>query len=354
MTRIVEPTPDPAQAAAEWVVRRDRGLTAAEASAFAAWRSAHADHALEFARIDASWRSLDRLAPAPVLSAAADVIVYRAQTRQSRRHRLSLLAGGLLATAAALAFAYIGWYRPAAPTDNFEIIASTSRDVLLPDGSRATLNGDSRIETEYTPGERRIRLVQGEAHFTVAKDSARPFYVTAGPITVRAVGTAFNVRLDASAVEVLVTEGKVRVNDSHRGISLLPATPAPDEPAGPSSVEGVLAAGQRVVVNLAAVVDLAAQSPRVAAVAPAEIEQALAWQSTRLVFNDTPLDEVVGAFNRYNEHQLVLGEQELAQRKITGVFRADNLEGFTRLLEAGVAVRAEPRSARETVLQPGH
>jgi len=178
----------------------------------------------------------------------------------------------------------------------------------------------------------------------VAKNPARPFYVTAGPVTVRAVGTAFDVRLGAAAVEVLVTEGKVRVDDNVKGVSLLSAVPAAGE-AG-----GVLRAGQRVVVNLAEVVD-DSTAARVADVTPGEIEQALAWQATRLVFNDTPLDEVVTAFNRYNEHRLVIGDPLVSTRRITGVFRADNLDGFTRLLEGGVDVRAERNGNGEIVLR---
>lgn len=355
MTHPADTVSDIAQAAAEWVIRRDRGLSPVEKADFEAWHSADPKHREEFARIASGWNSLDRLAPAPVLSAAADAVLLRVQARQSHRHVI-VMAGGLLATAACLALGAFLWLRPVAPAaGNYQVIASTSREIHLPDGSLATLNGDSRIETDYTATERRIRLVRGEVLFTVAKNPARPFLVTAGPITVRAVGTAFNVRLGASAVEVLVTEGKVRVDD-HEGRSLLGSedrgqastlSPAALQSSGPS----ILAAGQRVVVNLAAVVDVSTQA-RIATVAPAEMEQSLAWQSTRLVFNDTPLDEVVVAFNRYNpQHPLALGDRELASRRITGMFRADNLDGFVRLLEAGVDVKAETNGDGETVLR---
>lgn len=358
MTPPAEPAPDIAHAAAEWVIRRDRGLSPLEKADFEAWHSADPKHREEFARIASGWNSLDRLAPAPVLSAAADAVLLRVQARQSHR-RVIVMAGGLLAAAACLALGAFLWLRPVAPsTGNYQVIASTSREIHLPDGSLATLNGDSRIETDYTTAERRIRLVRGEALFTVAKNPDRPFFVTAGPITVRAVGTAFNVRLGASAVEVLVTEGKVRVDD-HEGRSLLaddvgsPLVGGPAWGGTPTSGDpaGVLSAGHRVVVNLAAVVDASTQA-RIAAVAPAEMEQSLAWQSTRLVFNDTPLDEVVVAFNRYNpRRQLTLGDRELASRRITGMFRADNLDGFVRLLEVGVDVKAETNGDHETVLR---
>lgn len=342
MTRLA----DIPQEAAEWVVRRDRGLSPTEKSAFDAWLAAPL-HREEFERISASWRGLDHLSSEPGLAAAADAVVSRAEARQTRRHFAVLTGAGL--AAAAVALGVFVWLRPApAPTGNFQIIASTSHEVHLPDGSIATLNGDSRIETDYTPDERRIRLVQGEAHFAVAKNPQRPFYVTAGPISVRAVGTAFNVRLGTSAVEVLVTEGKVQVNDSIHGGSLLPAVSAaaPDEQAD----EALLAAGQQVVINLAPIANAPAQAS-VAVVAPAEMERSLAWQSTQLVFDDAPLDDVVMAFNHYNRRALAVGDAELGNRRITGVFRADNLDGFLRLLEASGDVRTESRGEDATVLR---
>lgn len=354
MNRVVDETSDPiTQAAAEWVVRRDRGLSSGERYEFERWHAADPRHASEFARIGASWQSLDRLAPAPALSADADAVMARAHARRVRR-RFALATGGLVAAAAAVAFAFISFapeVAPQAQIENYRVIASASRTVTLPDGSVATLNGDSRIETHYSPGERRIRLVQGEALFTVVKDPNRPFLVGAGPVTVRAVGTAFNVRLANSAVEVVVTQGMVRVDDSSTGSSLLPRQTATAEPAAPASDEGILSAGQRVVVHLAAVIDASTQV-QVAPISPHEIEQALAWQSTRLSFNDTSLDDVIAAFNRHTEHKFTLGDPELRSRKITGVFRADNVDGFARLLEAGLDVRAERRSERETVLFP--
>src|SRR5260370_1274200 len=83
---------------------------------------------------------------------------------------------------------------------------------------KATCGADFRL------GDRRggVRLTRGEAHLAVAKDSSRPFIVTAGGVSVRAVGTAFNVRRVEQRVEVFVTEGKVRIDSAAKGESLLP------------------------------------------------------------------------------------------------------------------------------------
>jgi len=334
------------QEAAEWVIRRDRGLSAEESEALARWQSDDPRQAAEFARISSGWLSLNGLSAVPELTDAADAVVAAARARQ-RRVRWFRLATVSLATAAAVSLGFVSWWRPAPrPAPAFQVVAATSRTIPLPDGSEAIVNGDSRIAVEYAPEERRVRLLAGEAHFTVTKDAHRPFLVVAGPVVVRAVGTAFDVRYAPTAIEVLVTEGRVQVTNHASGASLLPT--AADTA---STTEPVLNAGERVVVNLSPQVDARAQV-RVSEVAAAEIEQALAWQSAWLVFNETPLDEVVAAFNQHNTRRLSMGDDTLRAKRITGVFRADNLDGFLRLLHAGAGVRTENRSEGLTVLLP--
>ncbi|WP_447414957.1 FecR family protein, partial [Clostridium perfringens] len=62
--------------------------------------------------------------------------------------------------------------------------------------------------------QRFVRMLKGEAHFDVAHNPARPFIVKAGDSTLRAVGTAFNVRLRPELTELTVIEGRVAVRDS--------------------------------------------------------------------------------------------------------------------------------------------
>jgi transmembrane sensor len=190
-----------------------------------------------------------------------------------------------------------------------------------------------------------VRLVRGEAHFTVAPDAAKPFVVRVGDTMVRAVGTAFNVRLETGRVEVLVTEGKVQVADG-----------AASGSASQRDLPLVIAGERAIVVR--GMVSSAAATPAnvaVAAAAPIELEKALAWHSTRLVFDRTPLDEAVEAFNRHSASgpgvKLVLGDPALRARRLGGTIRAANVEGFVSLLEQSVEVRAEHRG-HEIVLLP--
>src|SRR6185312_14457159 len=100
-----------------------------------------------------------------------------------------------------------------------------------------------------------------------------------------------------------------------------------------------LVAGERAVVHLGL-----SGEPSVTVDRPAarDLDDALAWESTRLVFDQTPLAQVVEAFNRFNPQQLVVADPGLGARTLTGTFRADNLEAFTRLLRASVDVAARP------------
>jgi transmembrane sensor len=270
----------------------------------------------------------------------------------SHRGRRWAWAAGALAAAAAAVFGFVALdsLRPSAaplvrsattPIGGFEKID-------LPDGSVVSLNTSSAVEVAFTATERRVHLLRGEASFTVAKDRARPFVVRVGQVDVRAVGTVFNVRCLPAAVEVLVTEGKVRVDDAASGRSLLAAQslgPAIGAPA--PTLEPLLVEGHRITIETA-VSAPAAFVP--VAVAPQEAARALAWQSRRLEFSAQPLAEVVAEFNRYNRHQLVIEDAGLAAQRFGGKFPANDIESFVLLLESNFHVLAE-RRAGETMLR---
>ncbi|MBL9187067.1 MAG: FecR domain-containing protein [Opitutaceae bacterium] len=217
---------------------------------------------------------------------------------------------------------------------------------VLADGTVVELNGAAIIVSDYTATERRVRLERGEAHFTVTKDANRPFTVTAAGVSVRAVGTAFNVRLAGAAVEVLVTEGQVRLQPPPAPAA--PASSASSQPAAAAAPERTLAARQRAVV--ATTPAAVGGAPEVATLTPSEIARVLAWQHRLLNFTATPLGEVVAALNRRNATQLVLADPGLAALRVSAALRSDNVHGFVQLLETGFGVRAEHRGDAEIVL----
>lgn len=342
-------SPEISTAAAAWVLKCDRGLTATEQDEYFAWLAADPRHAAALKRHGGNWRRLNRLAewrpehsalPNPDLLAPP----LRVRARPYLRPALATLA---LAAAVALAFLALRPEPATAPARGTPapLVAAAGPAVTLqalPDGSMAELNRGAVIAIDYSAGERRVRLEAGEVHFTVTRDVARPFLVQAGGVTVRAVGTAFNVRLDREVVEVLVTEGRVQVTeDRFAGWSAAPGESLPPELP-------VLEARQRVVVPVAEPV---AQVPQVAVLTSGEIERVLSWQHRLLDFTATPLADVLAEFNRRNAVRLVLADPELASMPVSVTFRSDNVEGFVGLLEAGFNLRVERRGDREILLR---
>lgn len=335
------------QVAADWLARRFAGLTPEEQSAFECWRAADPRHAAVYGELEAAWRALDRVRlPETALDHPDPDALAPRGVRPMRLRLRPFLAAAAAVVITGAGWAWLGFKgggeadQVVAPHTDLLITAVGEVQKLdLPDGSMVWLNTDSHVEVTYSAAERRVRLQRGEAHFTVAKAPARPFFVEAAGVAVRAVGTAFNVRLRADVVEVLVTEGKVGVADAVHGKSLLVPPTAMAAAAHP-----LLTAGERAVIPAIPPSGETWAPVAVAPVAPAEIERALAWQDRRIEAVAAPLGEIVAEFNRYNPTKLVVDDRALAARRFGGSFRADDPETFVRLLETRFGLHAERRN----------
>lgn len=334
-------TPAIEAAAAQWLARRDRTLTPGEQDDYLQWLREDARHAPAIARQEATlgrlmqlgeWQSELRDEPNPDL--------FAPRPRRRSWTGLLLATGTLVATAAVvtvmLQTGSERYVSPAVPRAEKSYLRVNERRALS-DGSVVELKDGSRITVDFSPEFRRIHLTGGEAYFTVAKNPNRPFIVEAAGMQVRAVGTVFNVRLDPSAVEVLVTEGKVKLS-----------TPTTDE----TKPVPLLAAGERAIMPLNGAAD-----PQVADVTPEQVHEALSWQAPRLQFYETPLSEAVAEFNRHaraGTERILIGQAALGDRRIGGTFRIDNREGFVRLLEITLDIRSRKLGNGDVMLFAGH
>jgi transmembrane sensor len=342
-------------AAADWLARREFGLTPEESAELERWLRQEERHARVFSELQMTAAIFDRHpeALARTSGEAAGSPTGRAFVPARRQQTLRAAAWAALAAALVIGV-FVPWRLATHDTPAYNLTAQTEvgglRTLTLPDGSVARLNTDSELDIIYKATERRVRLARGEASFAVAKDSRRPFFVEARGVTVRAVGTEFVVRLRAAAVDVLVTEGRVRVENA-AAESLLPVrAAAPGTAAQPAPAPApVLSAGEKVLVPLGRATPEAAAA--VTEVAPAEIARTLAWRERRLIFDDTPLSEVVAEFNRYIKHRLVIEDPNLGRRKFGGTFQPERHETLVALLEQSFGVIAE-RRGDTTILWP--
>lgn len=352
------------QAAADWLTRREAGLSGAEEQAFAAWRAADPRHEAAWTQANATRAVFDRARQ----RGASDVIVTRLAVRARRRRRRWRAAGlaGIGAVALALAtFVWRGNVAAPAPLADAPMAALAAGSIRkLPDGSLVELNAGAEIDVRYDADFRCVQLVRGEAHFSVQKDAVRPFVVEASGVAVQAVGTAFTVHLQSSAVEVVVAEGTIALdrvsNDS--AAPTAPTAPAaaipPNDATTPTALTSaprtLVAAGNRAFVSLAAASASAAASvPAIEAMTEAQLDARLAWRKPRLEFDSTELKQAIAMLNRYNRLQIVAGDEATARVRISGAFLADNPEGFVRIVEATFDLEARRSGENEIVLRAG-
>jgi len=92
---------------------------------------------------------------------------------------------------------------------------NTNRYLVLSDGSKVLLHGNSKLEYAAFTGATREVTLTGEAYFDVAHDAGKPFIIHSGNIKTTVLGTAFNIKAwpTEQEITVTVTRGKVKVEN---------------------------------------------------------------------------------------------------------------------------------------------
>jgi transmembrane sensor len=355
-------------AAAAWIARRETAEW--DAAAFEKWLAESVSHRVAYYRLNAAWQEAGRLRalargllPPAVVTPSGDSPAVSAPDvadsstepqwllgralRQSqafvRRAPWALAASVVLGLTIAVAV----YKLERTPVNRFSTVIGGFEAVPLADGSRVTLNTDSEVQVSLEPRERVVNLNHGEAYFEVAQDKSRPFIVNAGNKRVIAVGTQFSVRRDGENVQVIVTEGTVRMEDRRARSPSSAQTSLSSAPGSADSVPSEASGTAQVVLLPAGSVARAqADAVLVRNERPAEIEQHLSWRSGVLTFRDTPLAEAIAEFNRYNERKIVIQDPSIAALQLGGIFRATNIDPFIELLEQGFPVRATQEGNR--------
>lgn len=319
-----KPTGDVHEEAARWYARMASDVkTPADQEAFDAWLARSPEHAEAYAEACALAGRFDALAEHPAVAALrADAQLLEERERRPLLARVAnaWTATGVAAAAAAAAF----FYFQAMPLETGEWATARGQtlEITLGDGSEITLGSDSRIEMRLDRGERHFELDRGQAFFDVAHDPDRPFTVVADGRTVTALGTAFDVRSYRDETTVTLVRGSVAIARE-----------------GEDEREALLRPGQQfqVAAGLASVrdVDAAAET---------------SWRTGVLEFDAVTLAEAVTAFNRSAARSIVVTDPRLTSLQVSGVFRANDPQGFAAALVPAYPVVATPQRSGDVVL----
>ncbi|MDE0154735.1 MAG: FecR domain-containing protein [Gammaproteobacteria bacterium] len=209
--------------------------------------------------------------------------------------------------------------------------------VSLSDGSTIHLNTNSQVKVEYEETVRNVRLLQGEAFFNVAKIPQRPFHVYAGTGRVEAVSTAFIVRLNKHGVDVVVTEGSVKL----AALKKLPGRQAVSKDNHEHAL-GTLDAGQGTTIR-ALITDEENVSfstmELVQNLDEAELSRRLSWRHGLLIFTGDPLEDVIDEISRYSPVTIEIIDPTLKAIRIGGQFRVGDVEAMLASLETNFHLR---------------
>jgi transmembrane sensor len=362
MTRAHEISKELFEEAADWFLRvRSRRADSELHVAWLQWIEADPAHREAFAEVQAIWDSVGQVDPPPwprpeelagltsmppehsaerapaglSTSAPRDSSVPRGEALSSpsalsflsrRPQRRSsagprrfgawaLVAGVVICVTAVLIARFdstVAWITGGAE-QRIATARGQQQSAVLPDGSRIELGGLTSVDVQFSPQRRLVIADEGEVFYRVEHDPLRPFIVEAGPVSIKAVGTAFSVRREAGTVSVVVTEGVVEVNAlSETGTAV--AAPV-------SRVQ----AGERIRFD---------QGRLQAVPQPVHTDHDEVWRRGRLRFEDEPLRVVVASLNRYTSKPIVLDDPNLQELRFTGTVFDDRVEDWV----AGVHV----------------
>jgi transmembrane sensor len=348
------PSPALFAEAAEWLIELREGRPGADVRrSFTVWLRRSPEHIRAYMEAAALWGDIPSLAAD--IDASVEAIVARARspanvtalghtsgasaaelgsvdspegahTRIARRPWALAAAIILVVTAGAL----FAWAHHI-PGTLYATAIGEERFIDLPDGSQIELGARSGVRVHFTSAERYVDLLSGQALFTVAKNPARPFIVSAGHIRVRDVGTQFDVHEQTSGTTVTVLEGRVAI----RSAATWPqAVPSDKQLEGIALHERVIyvSAGQQITL------------PEISGIEPPQPrrlspEVVRTWSDHTLSFENAPLSDVIEEFNRYNSKQIVLTKANLGSLRISGVFSATEPSSLLEFLSDQMRLR---------------
>jgi transmembrane sensor len=361
-------------------------LGAETSEAFEIWLAADARNGAVWNQVQGPWLFLGEHAVAPELIELRRAAL--ADARKSGRDRwirptLVTLRSRFTIAASILIAAFSGvlvWqtHQP----DIYRTASGERRVVTLSDGSQIALDSRSEVKVRYSERARDLTLTRGQARFDVSHNVERPFSVIAGGQKVVATGTSFNVDLLGSNLLVTLIEGHVVVlsqavtsterkaaeirdpgtvhsgteesqskNTSSGSASLLLPSPregnhassplASRERQGNADARFEQQYGSGRGIELVAGEQLVVSPIRPPSVEQVNVERATAWQNGQLVFENEPLSSVVARVNRYGQRPIHLGDPQTSELRISGVFRAGDVEGFVSAITHYLPVRAD-------------
>lgn len=306
----VTPTPAQEQAALAWLSLLHDQPSSGDQATFSQWLRADPAHVAAYSQAQVLWE----LSEVPARKLAGEEALalqgYLNAMHASKRSRVVRWSGALAMAACLVVMVSMGaGWQPSRWVDDFGADYVTApgeiKTVTLADKSQITLDADSAIAVDFNHGERHIQLRRGAGFFSVTH-TGESFVVAAGSGEARVLGTQFEVRLQPAGAQVTVLSGRVGVTPSTQG------------------QQQILTAGQQVAYTDG----IADQMHAV------DSESRLAWRDGWLNYYKAPLADVVKDLERYYPGRILLLNDEMGAKRVSGSFPSQDPQAVLNALQA--------------------
>lgn len=302
--------------ATAWATRAQRDLTIDEREELNRWLDGDSRRLGAFVRAQAVWIHAERAAALgempdheAVTPSEAGPVEPPASSFLTRRHFLG--GGGAIAASVIVATA-IGWRR----YHTLESGLGETRHIVLAGGTLLTLDTDTQVDIESGSDDRSLILRRGKLFIEALAKGKSPISLGVGNLLMETTRGAFSAQsLIDEPIIALVTTGILAVSQSAGNF----------EPTRRLSV----AEGQTLVVDPQRKMSARDLHP----LAATKIAQLLAWRDGMLSFGGEALGDAVRAFDRYSAARIVV-DSGLARERVTGLFKADDPQGFAMAVAA--------------------
>lgn len=320
MTHSGDRRADTRAQAADWFARLKSVPVSRETlELFFEWRRGEG-HEAAFEEVERLWGKAGQVADDPAIRQATQAAYDRPKRRIGRGGLAAIAVPALVLIVAGSA---VLLHRTG---DRYTTGVGQQSVVALADGSRVTLDTDTKLVVRLEKDARHVELDHGQAYFTVAHDASRPFTVEAGGVEVVATGTQFDVRHLTGATDVTLVEGSVNVR-----------APGSDDPRR-------MVAGQKMMLA-------SGQAPVVRRV---DTAVATAWKRGQIVLDGMTLSDAIAEVNRYTAHPVELDAQRYAGNRVGGAFETGDIDSFVQATTALLPLRAVRQSDGRIHLTDAH
>lgn len=182
------------------------------------------------------------------------------------------------------------------------------------DGSVIYMAGNSVLNypAAFGKDQRKVTL-EGEAFFDIVHKSEQPFLIETGSAVIEVLGTAFNLKSDASGFELIVEEGSVRVS--------LNDLPGYYEIVG----EWEMLTGRAGIMEKSPVID----------------RTYLSWRMNRMQFRDEKLENIASVLNKNYDLQIYFENDAIRERRLTVTFFENDIATIAEIIAFGLGLNYE-------------